>query len=76
MRIFLGGHLAFYHPDKGNWLEVEVKQPTPLREILERTDIPIGEVHLVVINELTTGLQEAVISEKDDVKLYSAVGGG
>lgn len=76
MRIYLGGHLNFYHPHKDNWLEVELEQPTPLRVVLDISGIPLGEMHLVVVNGEIIDLQEAIVSEQDEVKLFPAVGGG
>ncbi|MBE3120198.1 MAG: MoaD/ThiS family protein [Candidatus Atribacteria bacterium] len=57
-------------------MEIELVQPTSLREILARLGIPAGEVLLVVINGQLVDLQEAIVSEQDDVKLYPAVSGG
>ena len=76
MRIYLGGHLNFYHPQKGKWLEVELKQPTPLKVILDGSGIPLGEVYLVAVNGDLVDLQEAIVSEQSEVKLFPAVGGG
>ena len=76
MRIYLGGHLNFYHPQKEKWLEVELEQSTPLRVVLDNTNIPLGEVHLVVINDELVDLNEAIVSEQSEVKLFPAVGGG
>ena len=76
MRIHLGGHLNFYHPQKDNWLEVELEQPTPLRVVLDISGIPLGEMHLVVVNGKLVDLQKAIVSEQDEVKLFPAVGGG
>jgi len=76
MKIYLGGHLNFYHPLKEKWLEIKPGPDTRLIDILNQSGIPLGEVHLVVINEETVELVEAVVSDKDEVKLYSAVGGG
>ena len=76
MRIFLGGHLNFYHPQKEKWLEVEIQCPKPLLKILGDLGIPLGEMHLVVINGEIAELQDAIVSGKDEVKLYPAVGGG
>jgi len=76
MRIYLGGHLKFYHPQKDNWLEVELEQLTPLRVILDGSGIPLSEVDLVVVNGELVDLQEAMISEHSEVKLFPAVGGG
>ncbi len=76
MKIYLGGHLNFYHPRKDKWLDVDIQQPSPLVEILERAGIPLGEVQMIVINDEIAELQGAIISAQDAVKLFPAVGGG
>lgn len=76
MRIYLGGHLNFYHPQKESWLNVELERPILLQDVLTASDIPLGEVHLVVINDEIAELKTAIISNQDEVKLFSAVGGG
>jgi molybdopterin converting factor small subunit len=76
MRIYLGGHLNFYHPQKDKWLEVELMQPTPLSVVLNHTNIPLGEVYLVVVNGELVDLDETMVSEESEVKLFPAVGGG
>lgn len=76
MRLFLGGYLDFYHPQRKHWLEVEIDQPVPLLEILNRFGIPLSEVQLVVLNGENVDLQDVIVSAQDEVKLYSAVGGG
>ena len=76
MRIYLGGHLNFYHPQKKPWLEVEILEPVHLTKILEEVGIPLGEVQLVTVDDKIVDLQKTIISPQDKVKLYSAVGGG
>lgn len=76
MRIYLGGHLQFYLPQKEQWLEVNITEPALLSKILDDAGIPLGEVQLVTINGEIVDLHEATISAKDKVKLFSAVGGG
>ncbi len=76
MRIYLGGDLDFYHPQKERWLAVELERPTRLADILACSEIPLGEVHLVSINGEHAELNKAIITEQDEVKLFSAVGGG
>jgi len=76
MRIYLGGHLNFYHPQKEKWLEVDLEQPIPLQVVLDTSGIPLGEVHLVVVNDELIDLLEAIVSEQSEVKLFPAVGGG
>jgi sulfur carrier protein ThiS len=76
MRIYLGGHLNFYHPQKDKWLEVKLEQPTRLAEILDSANIPTGEVYLAVVNDELVDMQKTIVSEQDDVKLFPPVGGG
>jgi sulfur carrier protein ThiS len=76
MRIYLGGHLSFYHPQKESWLEVDIIEPAPLITILEEAGVPVGEVQLVTVNGEIVDLQNTVIYPDDVVKLFSAVGGG
>ena len=76
MRIFLGGHLNFYHPNKDKWLEVDLKGPTPLVDILNAADVPLSEVQLAAVNGEVVELREALVSEGDEVKVFSPVGGG
>jgi sulfur carrier protein ThiS len=76
MRLYLGGYLDFYNPQHGNWLEVELDQPSQLSEVLTELGIPLGDVHLIVLNGNLVDFSEAIVSEEDEVKLFPAVGGG
>ena len=76
MRIYLGGHLNFYHPQKGKWLEIKLEKPTRLAEILTSSNIPSGEVYLAAVNGEQVELQTAVVEEQDEVRLFPPVGGG
>lgn len=76
MRIFLGGHLNFYHPKKEKWLEVELDGSIPLAELLNNGGIPLREVRLVAVNGEVVDLKDTVVSTGDEVKVFSAVGGG
>jgi sulfur carrier protein ThiS len=76
MRLYLGGHLNFYSPQPGGWLEVKLKQPIPLLAILVQKGIPESEVQLVVLNGELVDLESVIVSDQDEVKLFSAVGGG
>jgi sulfur carrier protein ThiS len=76
MRIYLGGHLGFYHPQKEQWLEVKIIKPILLTKILDGAGIPLEEVQLVTINDEVVDLHKTIISVQDKVKLFSAVGGG
>ena len=76
MEIILGGYLTFYHPEKENRLSVEVSEPASLLAVLQRLDFPTGEIHLAVVNGEAVDMAETIVSNQDEVKLYSAVGGG
>ena len=76
MRIYLGGHLNFYHPQKDKWLEVNIDQPVLLSEILNEVGIPLNEVQLVAVNGEVSELQSAYVSDQDEVKVFSPIGGG
>ena len=76
MRLYLGGYLDFYNPDPGNWLEVQLEQPSRLSEVLANFGIPLGDVQLFVLNGDLVEISETLVSEQDEVKLFPAVGGG
>ncbi len=76
MKIYLGAHLNFYHPRKEKVLDVDIRQPTLLVDILEEVGIPLGEVQMLVINGDIAELVDAVITPQDEIKLFPAVGGG
>jgi sulfur carrier protein ThiS len=76
MKIFLGGDLNFYHPEKEKWLDVELETPTSIAQIIEQLDIPSGEVYLVVLNGEAVDINTNIASQKDEVKLFPPVGGG
>ena len=76
MRIFLGGHLNFYHPNKDKWLVVDIIGPTLLVDLLNTAGIPLSEVQLVAVNGELVELNNARVSEGDEVKVFSPVGGG
>ena len=46
MRIYLGGYLSTYAAGQ-HWLEVEVQAPARLREVLQRANVPPGEVNSI-----------------------------
>ena len=76
MKLYAGGHLDFYLPQRRSRMELELKEPTRLSELLAGLGIPLAEVHLVVVNGQLVDLDEAVVSDDDQVKIYPAVNGG
>jgi sulfur carrier protein ThiS len=76
MRLYLGGYLDFYNPQPGRWLEVELKQPARLSGVLAELRIPIEDVQLFVLNGELVDINETMVSEQDEVKLFPPIGGG
>ena len=76
MKLYAGGLLDFYLPDHRNRVEVELKQPTRLSDILTELGIPPAEVNLVVVNGELVELDETFVSDQDEVKVYPPVNGG
>jgi sulfur carrier protein ThiS len=76
MRLYAGGLLDFYLPDHRNRVVVELKEPARLNDILTRLGIPPAEVELVVVNGELVELDETIVSDQDEVKLYPPVNGG
>jgi len=76
MRIFLGGHLSYFHSDKSSWLETDLQEPVRLIDILNQAGIPTGEIYLVVLNGTLVDLDETIVSDGDELKLFSPIGGG
>jgi sulfur carrier protein ThiS len=76
MQLYLGGYLDYYNPERGNWLEVKLSQPSQLGKVLTELGIPMSEVHLVVLNGQLVDISKAIVSEEDELKLFPAVGGG
>lgn len=76
MRLHLGGFFSFYISQRPQWVEVELTEPRPLRQLLEELGIPIGEVNLTVVNKELVELEEAVVKNEDEVRIYPPMGGG
>ncbi|MFZ5881752.1 MAG: MoaD/ThiS family protein [Chloroflexota bacterium] len=76
MKLYAGGLLDFYLPNHRNQVEVELTVPTRLSEILVGLGIPPAEVHLVVLNGELVELEETVVSDRDEVKVFPPVNGG
>lgn len=76
MKLYAGGLLDFYLPGRRNRIVLELKEPTRLGEVLAGLGVPLAEVHLVVVNGQLVELDETVVSDQDEVKIYPAVNGG
>ncbi len=76
MRIHLGGHLAYFHPQKQSWLEVPLPAPVLLCQIVAELGIPAGEVALFIVNGEIVDRDNAIVEDGDIVALYPPIDGG
>ena len=76
MKLYLGGYFAYFLSTRQNWIDVELNGPARLSEVLAGLGIPAGEIYLAVVNGELVDLQEAFVSERDEVRLFPAIGGG
>lgn len=76
MKLYAGGHLTFYMPGRKHALEISLREPTPLREILARLGIPLPEVALTAVNGELVEAETVIVRDEDAVKVFSAVNGG
>ena len=75
MRLHLGGYFASYAAGR-HWVEVDLKAPARLRDVLAELNIPAGEVYLVVVNGRLMEGAEVVVSASDEVRVLPPVDGG
>jgi sulfur carrier protein ThiS len=76
LKLYAGGHVTFYMPERKHTLEISLDSPTPLREILVRIGIPLPEVALTAINGELVEVETATVTDSDQVQIFSAVNGG
>ena len=76
MNLTAGGYLSFYMPDKKSSLELAFTKPRSLRSLLQEIGIPLQEVQLVLINGRIVDLNDAVVENQDEVRMYSPIDGG
>lgn len=76
MELQTGGYLSFYMPDKQSSLALRLTQPRALHVLLTDVGIPLNEVHLVILNGEIVDLDKAIVTDQDQVKVYSPIDGG
>jgi sulfur carrier protein ThiS len=76
VKLHLGGHLAFYDPEKRSHLELEIKGKVSLVALLQQLKVPLAEIALVVVNSELVELENSLITNTDRVDLYPPIGGG
>ena len=76
MKLHLGGNLPFFAPKRQKELEVALQEPARLREVLTELGIPVSEVYLIVLNGEQVILDETLVTNSDEVRLYPPIDGG
>jgi len=76
IELHLGGHLAFYAPQKQSRFNVPIDQPTELKVILQKLGVPLAEVAIVAVNGELVDLAASRVNPGDRIELYPPMGGG
>ena len=76
MKVHLGGHLAFYDPEKRSRFEVHLEAEMALLDLIRELGIPEAEIAIAAVNRTVVSLAEARVGDADRLDLYSAMGGG
>ena len=76
MKLHLGGNLPFFAPKRQKELEVPLQEPTRLRDVLTKLGIPVSEAYLIVLNGEQVILDETLVTDSDEVRLYPPIDGG
>ena len=76
MRVHLGGHLAYYHPQKQNWFEVQLPASTPVSRVLEQLGIPAAEIVFAVVNGEVANIENTIVQNEDVIQFFPPMDGG
>ena len=76
MKLLLGGHLNFFLPGFTRELDVRLEKPLLLNDVLAAQGIPMGEVYLVMVNDIQVDPQTKFVSDLDEVRLIPPIAGG
>ena len=76
MRLHLGGHLAWYDPQKRTDVELDLSEPIPLLQLLDQLRVPRAEVAIAAVNGTAVTIEDARVSDDDRIALFPPVGGG
>ncbi|MBI3943007.1 MAG: hypothetical protein HY326_08340 [Chloroflexi bacterium] len=73
----LHGHLNWYIPGHPHQVEIDLEQPTPLVQVLQRLGIPQAEVVLMADAQGTVQpFADHLLHPNDILELLSPIGGG
>jgi sulfur carrier protein ThiS len=76
MKLYAGGYLTFYMPQRITSMDIPLKSPQTVKDLLSELQIPLEEVHLVAINGDLADLDTTILHDTDVVRIFSSVNGG
>ena len=76
MKLYAGGYLTFYMPDQQPEMTCDLTGPVELCDLLKLVGIPAAEVQLVLVNGEIADLNQTLIHNPDEVKVFPGVDGG
>ena len=75
MRLHLGGYFSFYVAGQP-WVDIDLRKPARLNDLLTDLHIPLAEVYLAVVNGEKVEPEATLVSDGDVVKLFPPLDGG
>jgi hypothetical protein len=77
MQLYLGGHLNYYDSQKRHSIEISLRAPTLLSELLNRMNVPLSEIAVGTLNgEPLVAFDHITLVDADSLRLYPPVDGG
>ncbi len=76
MRLHLGGHLAWYDPQRRSWLDGPVPEPMSLPALAAQLSLPLAEIAVAAVNGRSVPLADVRVADGDRLELYPPMGGG
>jgi hypothetical protein len=76
MKVYVGGYLTFYMPDKQPEFDFVLTESIPVRKLLIELNIPLDEVQLVILNDKIVDLDQVVLVDHDVLKVFPGLDGG
>jgi len=76
MKLYAGGYLTFFMPDQQPEVDRDLPEPIQLRKLLVKMGIPPGDVRLVILNGEIVDLEQVLLKNQDEVKVFPGVDGG
>jgi sulfur carrier protein ThiS len=76
MKLHLGGYLSWYAPERRSWIEVPLREPTALLDVVRQLGIPAAEISVASVNGAMVHMADARVADADCVELHPPLPGG